>query len=129
MTNRRYLPETFDPIVLDLHCQWQLTPFDIAQRLGFSIDTVKTQMRRLGLTPHRRVTQPGKPMKDPLPPKGKPNPLAIARLWLGTRLVEKPSGYWLDSVPVGLTGIMQATNRLMKKEGAEQIAYSADWLV
>ena len=62
-------------------------------------------------------------------PKDKPNPLVIAGLWLGHRLVEKPSGYWLDGLPVNLDTIMRETNRLLKKAGAEQIIGSDRWRV
>lgn len=53
---------------------------------------------------------------------GRPNPIAVARGWLGARLAERPeSGYWLDGRPVSLTAIMRETNRLIALEGLEPI--------
>lgn len=62
-------------------------------------------------------------MSEPeAPAPGKPNPIAVARGWLGARLVERPvSGYWLDGRPVSLTAIMREANRLIAGEGLEQI--------
>lgn len=54
-------------------------------------------------------------------PKERINPLALAKRWLGARLVEKPTGYWLDGLPVNLPAIMKETNRLFLADGMEQI--------
>jgi hypothetical protein len=59
--------------------------------------------------------------QKPRPSRQKQNPIAVARVWLGNRLVEKPSGYWLDGVPVNLDTFMRETNLVLKANGAEQI--------
>ncbi len=66
---------------------------------------------------------------EPPPPKVRQNPLAFAGMWLGRRLVEKPSGYFLDDVPANLEAIMKAANAAAKKAGAEQLGHSERWLV
>jgi hypothetical protein len=58
---------------------------------------------------------------DPPLPKSRPNPMAVASYWLGARLIEKPSGYWLDGVPVNLPKIMQETNRALVQAGVDQL--------
>ena len=48
---------------------------------------------------------------EPRPAAAKVNPVEFAFRWLGRRLEEKPSGYWLDCLPVGLDKMVQAANR------------------
>lgn len=67
------------------------------------------------------------PQKEILPPKAKENPLHFARTWLCGRLKEKPSGYWLDDLPVSLDGMMIAANTVAKKRGAEMCLHSERW--
>lgn len=62
-------------------------------------------------------------------PKERPNPLTVAHRWLGPRLVEKESGFWMDGGPVSLDGVMRATNRLLKAAGIEQLTTSERWRV
>jgi hypothetical protein len=61
--------------------------------------------------------------KNPPAPKIKPNPLEAAKGWLGKRLIEKPSGYYLDGIPANLTTIMKAYNSMLVERGAEQIGH------
>ena len=68
-------------------------------------------------------------MDDLVPPGERSNPVAAAKLWLGKRLVEKPSGYWLDGVPANLTTIMRAFNRLRLASGVEQLETNPLWRV
>ncbi len=42
--------------------------------------------------------------------------------------MEKPSGYFLDGVPVSLTRMMRAVNRLLVAEGVEPISINPMWL-
>lgn len=113
--------EIHDEELKRLHAK-KFSEFAISEIMEFSPDTVRANLRRLGLgkykvKPVREVAQE----IPPSPPKEKPNPLALARIWLGRRLVEKPSGYWLDGLPVGLAKIMVETNRLLKASGCEMI--------
>ncbi|WP_435008014.1 hypothetical protein P12x_005281 [Tundrisphaera lichenicola] len=57
------------------------------------------------------------------------NPLAFAKTWLMERFVEKPTGFWLDGVPVNLDALMQAANAVVKANGAEQLGHNPRWLV
>jgi hypothetical protein len=130
MTNSRYLPATHDPILTEMNNQWRRTDQEIADEMGFDRDTITTQRVRLGLPRYSRPRPTyGKAERDPPPPKDAPNPLRVAGLWLGTRLVEKPSGYWLDGVPANLDGIIRAANRLLKEAGVEQLSQNPRWRV
>lgn len=66
-------------------------------------------------------------------PKTKQNPLALARNWLGKRLVEKPAGpeqrlcYWLDGLPVNLEVIMRETYGRMIAAGVEPEIPNPRW--
>lgn len=66
---------------------------------------------------------------DYCPPKGKANPLHTASVWLGRRLVERPSGYFLDRVPVSLDQVMRETNRVLAANGIEQVLHCDRWKV
>jgi hypothetical protein len=57
----------------------------------------------------------------PLAPKERPNPVAVALYTLGPRLVERPSGYFLDRVPVSLDTLMKEANRVRARKGLEQV--------
>lgn len=61
--------------------------------------------------------------------EGKKNPLTVARAYLGKRLVEKPSGYFLNGVPVNLTQIMRACNQRLVERGEDQVTHSEAWRV
>lgn len=62
-------------------------------------------------------------------PRTRPSPLHVAAVWLGPRLEERPSGYFLDRVPANLDAIMRATNAVLKANGAEQVLNSENWRV
>lgn len=57
------------------------------------------------------------------------SPLVIACNILGSRLVEKPAGYFLDGNPVNLTAIMKAANQTLLKRGLEQITVNPAWVI
>lgn len=64
--------------------------------------------------------------------KGKPNPLAVAQHWLGTRLTERrlpdgSLGYFLDGTPADLTRLMRETNRALLAHGQEQLIANPAW--
>ena len=85
---------------------------------------------RLGLPSNcLRPPVPYPVQESPPPPKARPNPIHTARQWLGPRVVERPSGYFLDGVPVNLTAMMREANRMMKEQGAEQLAGNPAWVV
>lgn len=82
----------------------------------------------------KKPSPPARPEQSPLErhtyqPKPKPNPVAVAQSRLGTRLVEKESGFWLDGRPAKLEQVMRETNRLLKAQGIEQIVTSERWRV
>jgi hypothetical protein len=106
-------------------------PDSLAEQMAFSVSTIRLNRTRLGLPCN---VHPLKPLNavhemDRPAPKDKPNPLKVAKIWLGGRLVEKPVGYFLDDLPVNLDTILRETNRLIKAQGAEQIGHSNRWLV
>jgi hypothetical protein len=125
----RFIPETHDAVLTELNEKWRRTDQEIADAMGFSRDTITGHRNRLGLPRYIRPKAPGNREADSRAPKEKPNPLKVASVWLGKRLVEKPSGYWLDGVPVNLDAIMQATNQILKAEGVEQVTYCERWRV
>jgi hypothetical protein len=131
MSNCRYTPKIHDQILTEMNQKWRRTDQEIADEMGFDRATITTNRNRLGLPRNSRPKLPQfrESKRELLPPKEKPNPLKIASMWLDKRLVEKPSGYWLDDVPVNLDAIMQAANLLMKRAGAEQCCYSEKWRV
>jgi hypothetical protein len=128
--NRSYASPIHDPILTELNQKWRRTDLEIADEMGFDRETISANRVRLKLPMNARPRPAGYPAQKSTPaPKSKPNPLDVAKLWLGKRLVEKPAGYFLDSVPVNLTCIMKAANRVIKAEGGEQVSYSEEWLV
>jgi hypothetical protein len=77
--------------------------------------------------PIRQKLPPDRHDYTPSPP---PNPLTLASLWLGRRLVEKAdSGFWLDGTPASLDDVMRATNRILKAHRIEQLGRNPKWLV
>lgn len=128
---RAYLAATHDPILSELNQKWRRTDQEIADEMGFDKRTITEHRVRLKLPMNSRPKPASyTPAHESVPlPKVKPNPLAVAKLWLGKRLVEKPSGYWLDDRPVNLTTLMRAANELMKEQGADQLAHNPGWLV
>jgi hypothetical protein len=125
----RYIPETHDPILTEMNEKWRRTDQEIADAMGLHIGTVSYHRSRLGLPRYTRPRPALVRQEEPAPAKERANPLRTADLWLGKRLVEKKGMYWLDGVPASLEKIMQATNRLLKAAGAEQIGYNSRWLV
>lgn len=110
-----------------------LTPSVIARALGAAVAEVNTI---LGIPPKpktayqiRRLMMPVSYPPEPAPPKAKVNPLAMARAFLGRRVEERASGYFLDGVPANLDTIMREFNRQMVAQGSEQITHSDRWVV
>jgi hypothetical protein len=112
-----------------MNTKWRRTDGEIADAMGFDRQTIFTHRKRLGLPTNHRPMPAYAPQEASRPPKERQNPMKVAQIWLGKRLVEKPSGYFLDGVPVNLTSIMQATNRVLKAAGAEQISTHPLWVV
>jgi hypothetical protein len=125
----RWSPE-YDLVLARLHragqTDYQITSNMLDQGLPVAREDVTAARRRLHL-PQNRPPQVGE--RQPPTPKEKPNPLGIAAIWLGRRLKERPQGYFLDGVHVGLKTIMRETNRLLKDNGCEQITTHPDWIV
>jgi hypothetical protein len=124
--NQRYIPEVHDPIISELVTRWKRTDYQIADEMGFSISTIRTNRIRLGLeaTPRPYVTTW---VKEPPAKPEKPNPLSVAIATLGNRLVEKTSGYWLDHRPVNLHAIIREANVERVKKGLKQIPGHSSW--
>ncbi len=119
---RRYNPAIHDLTLTELNQKWRRTDQEIGDAMGFDKSTIHDHRVRLGLPTNHRPRSPVPPKEESRPaPREKANPLAIAKTWLGKRLVEKPSGYWLDGCPANLIAIMKAANSLMKASGAEQL--------
>ncbi len=97
-----------------------LDDHEIARRMGFSPATVRRQRIRLGFL---MVPKPvyAAPQPDPAPPKEVPNPIAVARAWLGARMTETPDGYRLDGIPRESGYIVREANRLRKSKGLPQV--------
>jgi len=130
MSRREYIPSIHDPVLTELNQDLRRTDQEIADEMGFDKVTIGKYRNRLGLPLNSRPKPTNYLPKENLSAaKPKPNPLQVAKQWLGKRLVERPSGYWLDSVPVNLTCIMRATNTVIKAHGAEQLDAHPDWLV
>jgi hypothetical protein len=132
MTRREYIPAMHDPILTELNTKWRRTDQEIADEMGFDKCIIGKHRARLNLplNPRPKFT-PHAPKEElrTATAKTKPNPLKVAKQWLDERLVEKPSGYWLDSVPVNLDAIMRATNRIIKSHGGQQCVHSEKWKV
>ena len=127
MTNPpRWIPEAHDSILKELH-SLALTDPMIRDRMAdmghhFSVPTISVHRGRLKLKGNsRNGWEIHAPVRD------KPNPLHLAQMVLGKRLVEKPSGYWMDGRPVSLTTIMQAANAVRQKMGLQPIPGPSHW--
>lgn len=120
--NRRYLPDLHDPILIEMNRKWRRTDQEIAWEMGFSPRTIWTQRQRLGLPIVVRPLPPRfTPEKEsPLPPD-KINPVLASMQLLGRRLVEKPSGFWLDGRPASTADVVKAANRIRKAEGRPEL--------
>ena len=129
MSKSRWKPEMHDPLLLDMH-RHGLSDEEITGRMlddGYpvAIEDVRAARLRLGLKANKRPQY-----REPkILTIERPNPLTDAKIWLGKRLEEKKSGYFLDGVPSNLTRIMRAYNRMRKAAGAEQIVSNANWRV
>lgn len=130
MTRHRYIPEHHDPILTRLCVKWLRTDMQIANEMGFALNTIKSNRERLGLPinerPRMRVFHQE---KEPRVPVEKPNPVFVAVTYLGSRLEERPSGFWLDGRPVSLDTMMRECNRVRVAMGMEQVRGSDRWLV
>ena len=129
MTRHRYVPEYHDPILRRLIVRWKRTDMQAANEMGFTVMTIKKAREALGLPYNERPKVQFRAEKDPPAPPEKPNPVALAIAYLGSRLEEKPSGYWLDGHPVSLDTLMKACNRVRVGMGMEQITCSEKWRV
>lgn len=121
MNKRHYIRETHDPILTEMNQKWRRTDDEIADEMGFDRDTITSHRNRLGLPRYSRprpVPMPSE--KDSMLPPDRPNPVTVAKRWLGSRLVEKPSGFWLDGMPVSTEEVVKAGNRVLKTNGIEQ---------
>jgi hypothetical protein len=125
----RWRPE-FDLILARFHkagqTDYQITSNMLDLELPVAQSDVVSARRRMKLDSNR-VAQHGERQQPT--PNEKPNPIAIAQVWLGSRLQERPSGYWLDGIPVSLKTIMRETNRLLVASGCDQIASNPVWVV
>lgn len=126
-----YDPPKHDAALIRLHKEGH-TINDIWRILNImeiyvSKGDVSLAMGRLGLTRNVKVVSLRPDIDDRRIPKGKENPIALARYALGTRLIEKDSGYWLDNRPVSVTQIMQEYNRLRMAIGQQQITCNPLW--
>jgi hypothetical protein len=129
MTKRFYIPETHDPILTELNTKCRRTDGEIADEMGFDKKTIWTHRQRLRLPTNIRPRPVQMPTeKDFTPPPDKPNPVTVASRWLGSRLVEKPSGFWLDGRPVSLDTLMRATNEVLKGYGMPQVGVEKWWV-
>lgn len=126
---KTYSPETHDRLVREMHDRLGLKAYEIGYRLGVPTDPVREAKKRMGLVEHIRLPRPVKADREPAPPRQRQNPLAFAKTWLMGRFNEKPTGFWLDGVPVNLDTLMQAANSEAKANGAEQLGYNPKWLV
>jgi hypothetical protein len=117
-------PELHDPVLIRLRKGRKLSIEACAEEMRFSYSTVLRHATRLGLMPPRKPNL----RSEPPPPKNeKPNPMAVAQFWLGTRLEERPAGYFLDRQPAGLDKIMREANRVAMASGAEPLLYKDSW--
>jgi hypothetical protein len=122
VTRQTYVPHAHDPILTALNQTRRLTDQEIADEMGFDKQTISKHRVRLGLPAYSRPRPVGRPMERGLPaPKERPNPVAVALHTLGPRLVERPSGYFLDRVPVSLDTLMKEANRVRARKGLEQV--------
>lgn len=112
--------ESVQDAVLAAYVAQELDDQEISRRMGFSPATVRRQRIRLGFL---MVPKPvyAAPQPDPAPPKEVPNPISVARAWLGERLTETPDGYRLDGVPVRAADLVIEANRLRILKGLPQV--------
>lgn len=127
---RLYNPDLHDPLLTEMNEKWKRTDQEIGDALGFDKQLITRHRIRIGLTANYRIKinrLPAVP-QEPKPPKARDNPLQIARMWLGQRLVEKPgAGYFIDGTPVSLGKMMQETYRVMMKSGVQPEIANPSW--
>jgi hypothetical protein len=117
-----------DPILHDLITKWKLTDYEAAERMNFSAQTIKLYREKMGLKANRKGPPPSfYTEQNRLPPPERPNPIALAVAHFGARLVEKPSGYWLDGTPVNSHTLMKRYNQARLGMGQEPIAGPESW--
>lgn len=126
-----YDPPKHDTALIRLHKEGH-TMNDIWRILNImeiraSKEDVSWAMRRLGLKSNIKVVHARPDINDRPLPKNKENPIALARHALGQRIIEKPSGYWMDNRPVSVTEIMKEYNRLRIAIGQQQITCNPQW--
>src|SRR5580698_6033976 len=131
MTKQYYNPLIHDSILTEMNKKWRRTDQEIADEMGFDKTTIGTHRKRLGLPTNIRPRLPQHPTeKDSVAATpDKPNPVRVAGRWLGNRLVEKPSGFWLDGRPASLDAVMRAANAVLKSQGVEQCVNKPEWRV
>lgn len=129
MKDSRWLKDTHDDLLKQFHAKGQTDPVirDSMAQLGhhFSVATVQKHRVRLKLEPNTI-----KPVWEK-PPRFEEchSPIHLAREILGKRYEERPSGFWLDGMPVSLNQVMQAANRARQKVGMPQIVLNEAWAV
>jgi hypothetical protein len=130
----RWNRDTLDCVLIRHHTQGHtdsaITSLMLDAGHAVAISDVGQARRRLKL-----------PANTPSPPpqdqhrvfKDRPNPLAQAKAWLGSRLVEKHEGgrmeYRLDGRPTDLTKIMKAYNAMRVAMNMPQVLDNATWRV
>jgi len=129
--SHHYNPLIHDPILTEMNRKWRRTDQEIADEMGFDKTTIGVHRKRLGLPTNVRP----RPIQHPtekdsaVAPPDKPNPVKVAGRWLGNRLIEKPSGFWLDGSPASLDAVMRAANTVLKGQGVEQCKNKPEWQV
>lgn len=130
MTRHRYIPELHDKVLTRLCVHWKRTDQQIANEMGFALNTIKLHGERLGLPINERPRGPVlRVEQEPPRPVERPNPVAVAVTYLGNRLQERPSGFWLDGRPVSLDTMMRECNRVRVGLGLAQIENNPAWRV
>jgi hypothetical protein len=123
-----YIPAIHDAELARLHADG-LDDLTISMKMGFGLDRITRERTRLGLPRILRGRVPIVKQPDPPPPQERPNPVAHARAWLGPRVVERNTGYFLDGCPANLDAIIRAANELLKAAGESQIEGRPQWRV
>lgn len=104
-----------------------MTDDEIAADLGFSPTTIGRKRNEHGLPPNRKARElkpwhlhrqkSGPAEKQPPAPGDGLGLMNQAKVWFGSNLEERYSGYWLRGFPVNLQQIMVAMNRERKRVG------------
>lgn len=99
----------------ELHAKGLDDP-EIAKAMGIHLSTVWKMRDKISLSRNHTRRQKATTFID-----DKPNPLEMAKVFLGKRLTEQSGCYRLDGQPASLDRIMREYNRLLKQGGYEQV--------